>query len=451
MAETRIHSSAVVEEGARIGAGVRIGPFCHVGPEVALGEGCELVSHVVLAGKTTVGPRTRIEVVTEGILARRLQDDPVLDGVGLVIFDEFHERSLDADMGLALARDAQTGLREDLRIVIMSATLDGGRVARLLDDAPVIESAGRTYPVDIHYRPRKPDQRVEDAVADAVRAALREEEGSILAFLPGQAEIRRTAERLEPHLPSDAYLASLFGAMDIADQDRAILPAEQGRRKIVLATAIAESSVTIDGVRIVIDSGLSRQPAFEPGQAITRLETVRESRASADQRAGRAGRTQPGIVIRLWHEGQTAALVPFDPPEITRTDLTRLMLDCLAWGVADPHALRFLDPPPEAALSEARSRLVPSLTTPLALLTHAAAAERSWFQRRLAALPESEWDGYGYGDDASFAAHAGISVARLSISSANSSRKTSWRTSSLWARSTTICRISANRREDQAS
>ncbi|RNC91431.1 MAG: ATP-dependent helicase HrpB [Oricola sp.] len=350
------------------------------------------------------GPKTRIEIVTEGVFVRMILDDPELSGTSVVIFDEFHERSLDADFSLALALDVQSALREDLRIVIMSATLDGGRVARLLDDAPVIESAGRTYPVDIRHRPRKPDQRVEDAVADAVRAALREQEGSILAFLPGQAEIRRTAERLEPHLPSDAYLASLFGAMDIADQDRAILPAEQGRRKIVLATAIAESSVTIDGVRIVIDSGLSRQPAFEPGQAITRLETVRESRASADQRAGRAGRTQPGIVIRLWHEGQTAALVPFDPPEITRTDLTRLTLDCLAWGVADPHALRFLDPPPEAALSEARSRLeglgaidgqghltpkghqLRMIALPVPLAAMVAAAENSGDARRRARL-----------------------------------------------------------------
>lgn len=304
-----------------------------------------------------IGPKTRIEIVTEGVFARMILDDPELSGIAAVIFDEFHERSLDADFSLALALDVQSALREDLRLIVMSATLDGGRVAQLLDGAPVIESNGRAFPVDIRYRPRKPDQRIEDAVAGAIRAALREEQGSILAFLPGQAEIRRTAERLEPHLPADAYLAPLFGAMDIADQDRAILPAKPGQRKIVLATSIAESSVTIDGVRVVIDSGLSRQPAFEPGQAITRLETVRVSRASADQRAGRAGRTQPGVAIRLWHEGQTAALVPFDPPEITRTDLTRLLLDCLAWGVADPQSLRFLDPPPEAAFTEARSRL----------------------------------------------------------------------------------------------
>ncbi|WP_306117341.1 MULTISPECIES: ATP-dependent helicase HrpB [unclassified Roseitalea] len=304
-----------------------------------------------------VGAQTRIEVVTEGVFARMLLDDPELTGIAAVIFDEFHERSLDADFSLALALDVQAGLRDDLRLVVMSATLDGGRVAALMDDAPVIESAGRSYPVAIRYRPRRPDLRIEDATAEAVRTALREEEGSILAFLPGQAEIRRTAERLEPRLPADAYLAPLFGAMDIADQDRAIAPAAAGRRKIVLATAIAESSVTIDGVRVVIDSGLARRPVFEPGQAITRLETVRVSRASADQRAGRAGRTQQGVALRLWHEGQTASLIAFDPPEITQTDLSRLVLDCLAWGVKDPRALRFVDAPPEPALMKARARL----------------------------------------------------------------------------------------------
>jgi len=305
-----------------------------------------------------VGPATRIEVVTEGVFARMILDDPELTGIAAVIFDEFHERSLDADFSLALALDVQSALRDDLRLVVMSATLDGGRVAALMDKAPLIESAGRSHPVDIRHAPRRPDQRIEDAVAEAIRAALRDEQGSILAFLPGQAEIRRTAERLEGALPANAYLAPLFGAMDIRDQDAAILPPEPGRRKIVLATAIAESSVTIDGVRVVVDSGLARQPAFEPGMAITRLQTVRVSRASADQRAGRAGRTRPGVAIRLWHEGQTAALAPFDPPEIARTDLSRLLLDCLAWGVSDPRTLRFLDPPPEPALNEACARLV---------------------------------------------------------------------------------------------
>ena len=304
-----------------------------------------------------IGPGTRVEVVTEGVFARMIVDDPELAGVAAVIFDEFHERSLDADFSLALALDVQSALREGLRLLVMSATLDGGRLAALMDGAPVIESGGRSFPVDIRHRPRRPGERIEDAVAEAVRAALREETGGILAFLPGQAEIRRTAERLGGRLPADAFLAPLYGAMDGGDQDAAILPAGPGRRKIVLATSIAESSVTIDGVRLVIDSGLSRRPAFEPGMAITRLETVRVSRASADQRAGRAGRTQPGVAVRLWHEGQTAALAPFDPPEIARTDLSRLLLDCLAWGVADPRGLRFLDRPPGPALAEARARL----------------------------------------------------------------------------------------------
>lgn len=307
--------------------------------------------------ETKVSNRTRVEVVTEGVFARMIVDDPELAGIAGVIFDEFHERSLDADLSLALALDAKAALRPDLRLLIMSATLDGGRVAQLIGQAPVIESRGRTFPVEIRYAPRKPDERIEDAVTSAVLAAVRDETGSILAFLPGQAEIGRAAERLEARLPADCYVVPLFGAMQIADQDKAIAPAEPGRRKIVLATAIAESSVTIDGVRIVIDSGLSRQPAFEPGNAITRLETVRASRASADQRAGRAGRTQPGLVMRLWHEGQTAAMPPFDPPEIARTDLSRLVLDCLAWGETDPARLAFLDPPPAPALAAARQQL----------------------------------------------------------------------------------------------
>lgn len=304
-----------------------------------------------------IGPRTRIEVVTEGVFARMIIDEPELAGVAAIVFDEFHERALDADFSLALALDVQSALREGLRLLVMSATLDGGRIAALMDGAPVIKSGGRSFPVDIRYRPRRPDLRIEDAVAEAVSAALREETGGILAFLPGQAEIRRTAERLRGRLPEDAFLAPLHGAMDGGDQDAAILPAGPGRRKIVLASSIAESSVTIDGVRLVVDSGLSRRPAFEPGMAITRLETVRVSRASADQRAGRAGRTQPGVAVRLWHEGQTAALAPFDPPEIARADLSRLLLDCLAWGVADPCDLRFLDRPPDPALAQARTRL----------------------------------------------------------------------------------------------
>lgn len=300
---------------------------------------------------------TRILVVTEGVLARMIVDDPELSGVSAVLFDEFHERSLDGDFALALALDAQAALRPDLRLLVMSATLDGARVATLLGDAPVIESKGRSFPVDIRYVERAPGEDIEDAVAKAVRLALREEEGSVLAFLPGQREIARTAERLEGRLPADADVMPLHGGLDGKAQDAAIRPAASGRRKVVLATAIAETSVTIDGVRVVVDCGLSRLPRYEPATGLTRLETVRVSRASADQRAGRAGRTAPGIAIRLWRAEQTAALPAFRPPEILEADLSGLLLDCAAFGVSDPASLAFLDPPPAAALIEARRLL----------------------------------------------------------------------------------------------
>ncbi len=304
-----------------------------------------------------VSDATRIEVVTEGIFTRMLLADPELTGVAAVLFDEFHERTLDADFGLALALDVQAALRDDLRILVMSATLDVERVSALLDDAPAIESAGRAFPVDIVYRDRPPGERIEDAVAGAVRWALREETGSILAFLPGQGEIRRTAELLQDRLPDDAVVAPLYGDLSGAAQDAAIGPPASGTRKIVLATAIAETSITIDGVRIVIDSGLQRLPVFEASTGITRLETVRASRASIDQRAGRAGRTQPGIALRLWRREQTAALPSFTPPQITASDLSTLLLDCTAWGVTDPASLRFIDPPPAPAIAEARTLL----------------------------------------------------------------------------------------------
>jgi len=306
---------------------------------------------------TKVGPKTRIEVVTEGVFQRMITADPELAGIGAVLFDEFHERSLDADFGLALTLDVQEGLREDLRILVMSATLDGARVANLLGDAPVIESEGRAYPVDIRYEDRPGTERVEQAVVRVVRKAIAEEAGSLLVFLPGQGEIRRVAETLETRLPDNVFLAPLYGMMDIADQDRAIRPPEPGARKVVLATAIAETSITIDGVRVVIDSGLARRPVFDPGSGLTRLETGRVSQAAATQRAGRAGRTEPGIAIRLWREEQTRALAAFDPPEIVNADLTSLLLDSLAWGVTDPAGLRFLDSPPAPALNEARALL----------------------------------------------------------------------------------------------
>lgn len=305
-----------------------------------------------------IGPKTRIEVVTEGVFARMILDDPALEGVAAVLFDEFHERSLDADFGLALALDAQAGLREDLRILVMSATLDGARVARLLGDAPVIESQGRAYPVETRYLGREPLKRIEDQVADAVLLVLNEQQGSQLVFLPGQGEIRRVEERLRERIrDATIEVAPLYGALDQAEQDRAVLPAPAGRRKVVLATAIAETSLTIDGVRVVIDSGLARVPVYEPDLGVTRLETRRASRAAGDQRRGRAGRTEPGICYRLWEEAGNGALEAFARPEILSADLAPLLLDCAAWGVADPTSLAFLDPPPAPALKEARSLL----------------------------------------------------------------------------------------------
>ncbi|MBP0617954.1 ATP-dependent helicase HrpB [Jiella mangrovi] len=306
---------------------------------------------------TKVSKQTRIEVITEGVFTRMILDDPELAGVGAVIFDEFHERSLDGDFGLALAIDVASALRDDLKLLVMSATLDGARIAALLGNAPVVESRGRAFDVKILNRDRPGTVPIEEAVVAAVRAALGDEAGSILVFLPGQREIRRVAERLSPVLPAGTLLAPLYGALDSAEQDRAVRPAPAGIRKIVLATDIAETSLTIEGVRVVIDSGLKRRPAFEPETGLTRLETVRVSKASADQRAGRAGRTEPGTAIRLWRAEQTAALEAFDQPEILASDLSGLLLDCAAWGVSDPATLALLDPPPPAAVSEAAKLL----------------------------------------------------------------------------------------------
>jgi ATP-dependent helicase HrpB len=300
---------------------------------------------------------TRILVVTEGVLARMILDDPELPGIAAILFDEFHERSLDGDFGLALALDVQGALRPDLRLLVMSATLDGARVARLLGDAPVVESAGRGFPIDIRHEERAADMAIEDAMARAIRSALATEPGSVLAFLPGQREIERTAERLTGAVAANVEIIPLYGAMDGKAQDAAIRPPAPGRRKVVLATSIAETSITIDGVRVVVDSGLSRQPRYEPATGLTRLETVRVSRASAEQRAGRAGRTEPGVAIRLWRAEQTAALPAFSPPEILEADLSGLLLDCAAFGVADPATLSFLDPTPAPALAEARALL----------------------------------------------------------------------------------------------
>jgi ATP-dependent helicase HrpB len=305
-----------------------------------------------------VSRATRIEVVTEGIFSRQILDDPELTGVAAVLFDEFHERSLDADLGLALARDAQTGLREDLRILVMSATLDGARVAKLLGDAPVIASEGRAYPVETRYLGRKPDVQLERQMADAIAMALRADPGSVLAFLPGAAEIRRTQNFLSERIhDAGIEIAPLFGALDAAVQDRAIQPAPKGQRKVVLATSIAETSLTIEGVRIVVDSGVARVPRYEPDIGLTRLETVRASRAAVDQRRGRAGRTEPGVCYRLWDEPQTASLAAYTQPEILSADLSSLVLDLAQWGLSDPASLAFLDSPPVPALTEARSLL----------------------------------------------------------------------------------------------
>jgi ATP-dependent helicase HrpB len=305
-----------------------------------------------------VSRTTRIEVVTEGIFARQILADPELSGVAAVLFDEFHERSLDADLGLALARDAQTGLREDLRILVMSATLDGARIARLLGDAPVVASEGRAFPVETRYLGRKPDAPLERQMADAIASALRVDAGSVLAFLPGAAEIRRTQNFLGERIHDASIdIVPLFGALDANVQDSAIAPAPSGHRKVVLATSIAETSLTIEGVRIVVDSGVARVPRYEPDMGLTRLETVRASRAAVDQRRGRAGRTEPGICYRLWDEPQTASLAPYTQPEILSADLSSLVLDLAQWGISDPAELAFLDPPPAPALKEARGLL----------------------------------------------------------------------------------------------
>ena len=305
-----------------------------------------------------VSRRTRVEIITEGIFTRLILDDPELTGIAAVLFDEFHERSLDADLGLALALDAQQGLREDLKLLVMSATLDGARVAALLRDAPVIESEGRAFPVETRYLGRDPRASMETQVADAVTRAVRADPGSQLVFLPGAGEIRRSQALLRERLSDPAIeIVPLYGALDSVAQDRAISAPPVGRRKVVLATAIAETSLTIDGVRIVIDSGLARVPRYEPDVGLTRLETVRVSRASADQRRGRAGRTEPGICYRLWDEPQTASLEPYGKPEILAADLSSLVLDLAQWGVGDPATLAFLDPPPAAALAEARALL----------------------------------------------------------------------------------------------
>jgi len=313
-----------------------------------------------IRGDSAVSPATRIEVVTEGILTRMLQDAPDLPGVGLVIFDEFHERSLNADLGLALAWEVRQALRPDLQLLVMSATLDAGPVAALLDDAPLLTSEGRAFPVETRHldRPVAKDRRLEDAVADQVLTALAETEGGCLVFLPGEGEIRRVAARLQGGLPGDVALHTLFGAMRIEDQRAAIRPAREGR-KLVLATAIAETSLTIEDVRVVIDAGRARRARYDPGSGMSRLVTESVSRAEADQRRGRAGRVAPGICYRMWTKGAEGALPAFPPAEIEAADLAALALELALWGGAGDGlaGLAFLTPPPEGALGEARALL----------------------------------------------------------------------------------------------
>ena len=303
-----------------------------------------------------VGKATRIVVMTHGVFLSRIQSDAGLMGVSAVLFDEVHERSLDNDLSLALALDAGGALREDLRIVAMSATLDVERFQRLLGNPPTIVSEGKSFPLDIRHIGRDAAARIEPQMASAIRSALREHEGSLLAFLPGVAEIERTADALAA-LPPEIDLHKLHGGIEPAAQRRALAAPPPGKRKLVLATSIAETSVTLQDVRIVVDSGLARRPRYDRGAGLTRLATERASRAAVTQRAGRAARQAPGVAIRLWEEAANASLPAHDPPEILEADLSSLLLTCLLWGEADPTRLPFLDAPPAAALDEARKRL----------------------------------------------------------------------------------------------
>ncbi len=317
--------------------------------------------------ETRVSNATQIEVVTEGILTRWLQNDATLERVGLLIFDEFHERSLHADLGLALSLDAQQNVRDDLRILVMSATLDGAAVSKLLGDAPIVTAEGRSFDVTTKFRVRAVDRRstppeterdLPRIAAATILNALAEEPGDVLVFLPGQAEIHRTQRQLEEHaLPTGVRVLPLFGELPVEQQDLALQPARAGERKVVLATNIAETSLTIAGIRLIVDSGLVRRARFDPGTGMNRFETTRISRASAEQRRGRAGRTQTGVCYRLWSESEHAALSAHTPPEMVEADLATLALELAAWGTQDPLAMRWLDPPPSAAFGQARELL----------------------------------------------------------------------------------------------
>lgn len=331
-----------------------------------------------MRAETCVGPQTRLEVVTEGILTRMIQRDPELTGVGLVILDEFHERSLQADLALALLLDVQQGLRDDLKLLIMSATLDNDRLQRLLPEAPVVVSEGRAYPVERRFSPLSAHQRFDEAVAVAAAELLRHEQGSMLLFLPGVGEIQRVLEQLTERVAEDVILCPLYGALPLSEQRKAILPAPAGKRKVVLATNIAETSLTIEGIRLVVDSAQERVARFDPRTGLTRLVTQRISQASMTQRAGRAGRLSPGICLHLLGKEQAERAAAQSEPEILHSDLSALLLELLQWGCHDPAALAWLDQPPAVNLAAAR-RLLEALS--------ALDGERlSAFGRKMAAL-----------------------------------------------------------------
>lgn len=336
-----------------------------------------------MRAETCVGPQTRLEVVTEGILTRMIQRDPELTGVGLVILDEFHERSLQADLALALLLDVQQGLRDDLKLLIMSATLDNDRLQRLLPEAPVVVSEGRAYPVERRFSPLSAHQRFDEAVAVAAAELLRHEQGSMLLFLPGVGEIQRVLEQLTERVAEDVILCPLYGALPLSEQRKAILPAPAGKRKVVLATNIAETSLTIEGIRLVVDSAQERVARFDPRTGLTRLVTQRISQASMTQRAGRAGRLSPGICLHLLGKEQAERAAAQSEPEILHSDLSALLLELLQWGCHDPSALAWLDQPPAVNLAAAR-RLLEALSALAAAQTDDEAATAA----KLAAILE---------------------------------------------------------------
>ncbi|NWO05663.1 MAG: ATP-dependent helicase HrpB [Alteromonadaceae bacterium] len=333
-----------------------------------------------------VSPATRIEVVTEGILTRLIQNDPMLDEYAAVLFDEFHERSLQADLGLALVRESQQALREDLRLLVMSATLDTAPIARILGDVPVITSEGRAFPVAVHYRPPARNTRLPDQVVAVIHEALQAQTGSLLVFLPGAGEIRRLVRQLAGQLPEDTLLAPLYGNLKSEEQDRAITPAPDGQRKIVLATAIAETSLTIEGVRVVIDAGQQRRAVFDPNSGMTRLVTGRVSKASAEQRKGRAGRIEPGVCYRLWSESEQFGLADYTPPEIREADLAPVVLELAQWGARTPEQVNWIDAPPPAHWQQAQTLLqwLDLLDSEGAITDHGKAARELGLHPRLA-------------------------------------------------------------------